>query len=224
MRTSILKMGGIIIFLLIALLVQALECLLAQKSKQQNQLRLRILEDTLVVKSGRDSVKFSIELFNQNGGELKFYCFYNEVNDYIDGRFSYQHVFPGFCIEILGLNGKQVLPKIFFVYSYDEADDFGNATSPDSALELIKRRYGDYENREVAKKRKILDSEVSLLPNQSIKTNLAFSIKEYFLKKGEVYQLKMYYVLNDRIFEFVEKKEGIFDGFVKSNSVILIVR
>ncbi|MGI0016025.1 MAG: hypothetical protein ACREBU_21600, partial [Nitrososphaera sp.] len=165
-----------------------------------------------------------IELTNRNVGELKFYCFYNEVNDYINDGFSYQNVFPGFCIEILNLKGKQVLPKIFFAYSYYQDDDFWNATSPDSALTLIKRRYGDYENWEAVKKRKISGSEVSLLPNQSIKTNLIFSVKEYFLKRGEVYQLKVYYVLNDRIFEFVERKKDVFNGFAKSNSVMLIVK
>ncbi|MGI0015613.1 MAG: hypothetical protein ACREBU_19530, partial [Nitrososphaera sp.] len=64
MTTSILKMDKIITILLTMLHMQSLECLIAQESKQQNQLQLRVLEDSLVVKSERDSVRLSIELTN----------------------------------------------------------------------------------------------------------------------------------------------------------------
>lgn len=197
--------------------------IMGQESKK---LELMLLNTKASINKNERSIKFFLKLFNRSNEKLKLYCFYNEWSDLcpVDWLPDYAH--SGLNVGFFDKNGKMLRRQIQIVDSEADMLEIWNAglISIDSAQAILNKRYGDeVKNWEAEERKKIVASEISLLPGDSVETNLDVEFSDYSLKKGE-YEIVIYYVINKKIFEYVRESKELFVGYVKSNKIPLIVK
>lgn len=222
---SVNTVGFTRIIMMSLLCIFYLSCgyLMAQESKK---LKLIVLNTKTSISKNKQSSKLHLKIFNRSNEKLKLHCFYNEWSDLcpVDWLPDYAH--PGLNIGIFDKKGKMHRRQIHIVDSETDLLEIWNAglISIDSAQAILDKRYGDeVKNWEVEERKKIIANEITLLPGDSVETNLDIEFYDYSLKKGE-YEIVIYYVINKKIFEYVRDSKELFVGYVRSNKVPLIVK
>jgi hypothetical protein len=213
----------ILILTLFCMLLLDNSYIMGQESKK---LELMLLNTKASINKNERSIKFFLKLFNRSNEKLKLYRFYNEWSDLcpVDWLPDYAH--SGLNVGIFDKKGKMLRRQIQIVDSEADMLEIWNAglISIDSAQAILNKRYGDeVKNWEAEERKKIVASEISLLPGDSVETNLDVEFSDYSLKKGE-YEIVIYYVINKKIFEYIRESKELFVGYVKSNKIPLIVK
>jgi hypothetical protein len=162
----------------------------------------------------------AVNLTNKN---LRLFCFYDGWKNFVHEVDSLpKYVMPGFNLEIFNSKDEKDFPVPYSIVTEEMFSETINAESVDSLVASIKRKYGDVENWESEEKKRILASEKVLPPKGSVETVLNISFQGFLFEKGK-YELVIYYVINDMLYDYVERGKGIFMGWVKSNKVQLNV-
>jgi hypothetical protein len=190
--------------------------------QESTQLRLTVVEKSVTTNTNK-LITLHLKAVNLTNKNLRLFCFYDEWKDFVDEADSLpKYVMPGFSLEIFNSKGEKDFPVPYSIVTKEMFLETINAESVDSLVASIKRKYGDVENWESEEKKRILASEKVLPPKASIETVLNISFQGFLLEKGK-YELVIYYVINDMLYDYVEKREDIFMGWTKSNKIQLIV-
>jgi hypothetical protein len=191
--------------------------------KESKQLKLKVREQSTTLSSRQKSLMVHLQVINVTNRGLRLLGFYDEIKDFIyepDSLWTYG--IPGISLEMFNDKGAKYFPDAYSVFTKEMYDEIMNVESVDSLIVSTKKQYGDFENWEVEEKKRILANEKWLQPGESIEIILNISFQGFFLNKGK-YDLVIYYLVNEKIYKYVNKKKDDFLGWVKSNKVQLLV-
>lgn len=212
-----MKICILLVWILIAI---SCEPLIGQES---GKLKLLTDETKVILNSKSRSAVFHLKVVNKTNERLRLLCFYDECKNYVHEVDSLpNYVMPGFNLEIFDAKKEKYFPTPYSVFTEQMYSETINAESVDSLKALIKSRYGDVENWKLEERMRILLNEKWLSPGDSLETKLNLSFQGFIFDKGQ-YELFIYYVINDKLYEYVDRKKEDFWGWVRSNKVSLIV-
>lgn len=202
------------------LITMSCELLIGQESEK---IKLLTVETKVILSPKSRSAVFHLKVYNNTNERLRLLAFYDTWKNYVHEVDSLpNYVMPGFNLEIFDTEKQRYFPTPYSIFTEQMYSEIINAESVDSLKALIKSRYGDVENWKLEERMRILANEKWLSPGDSLETKLNLSFQGFIFDKGQ-YELFIYYVINNKLYEYVDRKKEDFWGWVRSNKVSLIV-
>jgi hypothetical protein len=189
----------------------------SKEPTSSSELHLSIANDSLVWDSTKSVVSLNLKALNTSKKKLRLFCFYDEVKNFIvDEDFFYE--MPGFNLALFDRFRNRIMPELLLINTHGTENDSSRNQIMSQGEQPLSIEAWEYQERE-----RILSNEITLSSGDSVEIVLTVDFGSIIMDNG-VYELQVYYIINDKIFEYVDRHQAIFTGVVRSNKVRLVKR